>query len=209
MADTSETSVTTAQVDGHEAVVTRYSTVAVVLHWLIALLLLGNIAIAWTAEYLPRAEAGRIMGWHMSDGILILLLSLLRLGWRLIHPVPPFPAGLPQWEKTSARLVHWGFYVIMIGMPLTGWIMTSGPRAKGAIMIYGLIPWPLLPFVHHAQGEVARLWHALGETHGVLAYFAYALIVLHVGAALKHQFVDRDVLMARMAPFLGRRRPTD
>ena len=209
MVDASEASVPTAQVAGHHAVVTRYSTGVVVLHWLIALMILSNIALAWSAEYLSRAEAGKVMAVHMSTGILVLLLSLLRLGWRLLHPIPPYPAGLPQWEKTSARLVHWGFYVIMIGMPLTGWIMTSGPRAKAAITIYGLVHWPYLPFVHHAQGEAAKLWHTIGETHGVLAYLAYALIVLHVGAALKHQFIDRDVIMARMAPIFGGRRTAE
>jgi cytochrome b561 len=186
--------------------VTRYSPVAVALHWLIALMVLCNIALAWTGDAVPRAEAGRIFGWHMSTGILILLLSLLRLAWRLAHPVPPLPAGMPRWEQLSARTVHWGFYLIMIGMPLTGWIMTSGPRAKGAIMIYGLVPWPLVPFVHSAQGGAADFWAGVGESHGVLAFLAYALIVLHLGAALKHQVIDRDTVLARMTPFLGRRR---
>lgn len=206
MKDDEEGSVTGARVDGHRAVVTRYSTVAVALHWLIALMILTNISLAWSADYLPRATAGRVIAAHMSTGILILLLSLVRVGWRLMHPIPPYPAGLPRWERTSARLVHAGFYLIMIGMPLTGWIMTSSPRAKHAITIYGLVPWPFLPFVHQAQDGAAKLWHAIGETHGVLAYLAYALIVLHVAAALKHQFIDRDVIMARMAPLLARRR---
>src|SRR5689334_4727830 len=135
MVDANERSVTTTRVGGHEAVVTRYSTVAVVLHWLIALMILTNIALAWSAEDLSRAAATRVMTVHMSTGIMVLLLSLLRLGWRLMHPIPPYPAGLPRWERLSARAVHWGFYVIMIGMPLTGWIMTSGPRAKAGVMI--------------------------------------------------------------------------
>jgi cytochrome b561 len=183
-------------------VITSYSTVAVTMHWLIALLLISNIALAWSTDYLSRPQAGMIMGWHKSTGILILLLSLIRLGWRLAHPAPPYPAGLPRWEEVMARLTHWGFYVIMIGMPITGWIMTSGARAKAPFSWYGLFPWPMLGFVHASQGTAAQVWHAVGESHGLLAKLAYVLIVLHVGAALKHQFVDRDVIMARMAPFL-------
>jgi cytochrome b561 len=186
--------------------VTYYSTVAVVLHWLIALLLISNIAFAWSRGFVARPEAGMIMGWHKSTGIMILLLSLVRLGWRIAHPAPPYPAGLPRWEQVMARLTHWGFYVIMIGMPLTGWIMISSPRAKGPFSFYGLADWPMLGFVHTSQGTATQIWHAIGETHGVLALIAYALIVLHVGAALKHQFIDRDVIMARMAPFLRPRR---
>lgn len=91
----------------------------------------------------------------------------------------------------------------MITMPLTGWIMTSGPRTHGLLMIYGLVPWPMLGFVHRAKGTAAAIWHTIGEAHGLLAWFAYLLIVLHVAGAVKHQILDRDVVMARMLP--GRR----
>ncbi len=185
-------------------VVTYYSTVAVTLHWLIAVMILSNIVLAWLHEDVSSATSARLMLWHKSTGILVLLLSLMRLAWRVAYPAPPYPAGLPAWERTSSRIVHWGFYVIMIGMPLTGWIMTSGPRTKAALMLYGVVPWPMLGFVHGAQGQAAAVWHAVGETHGVLAYLAYLLIVLHVGAALKHQFLDRDVIMARMMPWMRR-----
>ena len=189
---------------GKNAVVTYYSSVAVALHWLIAVLILTNILLAWVHDDLARDMSARLMLWHKSTGILVLLLSLVRLAWRVIRPAPPYPAGLPRWERLSSRAVHWGFYLFMIGMPLTGWIMTSGSRAKTTLALYGIIPWPMLGFVHVAQGRPAVIWHAIGETHGLLAYLAYALIVLHVGAGLKHQFMDRDVVMARMLPLVRR-----
>lgn len=96
----------------------------------------------------------------------------------------------------------------MIGMPLTGWIMTSGPRAKGPLALYGLVPWPLLGFVHDTQGTAGAVLHTVGEAHGVLAWLAYLLIVLRVGGALKHQLLDRDVIMARMLPY-WRKQPDD
>lgn len=182
-------------------VVTRYSAVAVALHWLIAALLISNILLGWAHEQVTRDRAAQLMAWHKSTGIVILLLSLIRLAWRLLHPAPPYPSGLPRWERLSARAVHYGFYAIMIGMPLTGWIMASGPHAKSGLSLYKMLPWPLLSFVHNATGAAAERWHRVGETHTVLAYFAYALIVLHVLAALKHQYISRDVIMARMSPF--------
>lgn len=184
------------------AAVTRYSTVAIVLHWAIALLLIANIGLAWWFQNIPKSlTTFQLMQLHKSTGILILLLSLARLGWRLIHPVPPYPAGLPAWEKAAASAVQWGFYLVMIGMPLTGWIMVSGSKTNIPTVIYGLVPWPHLPFVHGATGAAKSFWHTVGETHGLLAKLAYGLILLHVAAALKHQFLDKDVIMARMAPF--------
>lgn len=182
-------------------VVTHYSSVAVVLHWLIAVLLILNIALAWSRSLITREQAGAVMAFHISTGILVLLLSLVRLAWRIAHPAPPYPAGLPARERVLAHATQWGFYFIMIAMPLTGWIMTSGPRAHEPLSLYGLVPWPLLSFVHQAQGQAGAIWHKVGEAHGLLAWLAYLLIILHVGGALKHQFIDRDVIMARMSPF--------
>lgn len=193
-------SVHTHPAEGGTQIITRYSTVAVMLHWLIAALLVTNIALAWSRIFMTRDQIGVVMGLHKSTGILVLLLSLLRLAWRLAHPAPPYPAGLPLWERALARATQLGFYGIMIGMPLTGWIMTSGPRAHGPLILYGLVPWPLIGFVHGAQGRAGDIWHALGEAHGLLAWFAYLLIVLHVAGALKHQFLDKDIIMARMLP---------
>lgn len=183
--------------------VTRYSTVAIVLHWLIAALLIGNIGLAWWFQNIPKSlTTFQLIQLHKSTGILVLLLSLARLGWRLIHPIPPYPAGLPGWERAAATAVQWGFYVVMIGMPLSGWVMVSASKTNLPTLIYGLIPWPHLGFVHGAPEAAKAIWRSNSElAHGLLAKLAYGLILLHVGAALKHQFIDKDVIMARMAPF--------
>ena len=188
------------------AVVTRYSTVAIALHWAIALLLIANIGLAWAFGNIPKGLLTfQLVQVHKSTGILILLLSLVRLGWRLAHPAPPYPAGLKPWEQALARAVHIGFYVVMIGMPLTGWVMVSGSKLNLPTRIYGLFTWPNLPFVHGATGATKAFWHTVGGMHDLGAKLAYALIVLHVAGALKHQFVDKDVIMSRMAPWFARR----
>jgi cytochrome b561/polyisoprenoid-binding protein YceI len=143
-----------------------------------------------------------VMQLHKSVGITILLLSLARLATRIIHPPPPLPADLARWEAILAKTVHWGFYVIMIGMPLTGWIMVSASRITVPTLLYGIVPWPNLPGLADLAPAAKRAWRALGENgHGLLAYGLYGLLALHVAGALKHQiFGDHDPILARMAP---------
>jgi len=191
------------------AVGTRYTNVAVALHWTIALLLIANIGLAWTFKTLPQGLAWfRLIQLHKSVGITVLLLSLARLGWRIGHPAPPYPPGLAGWRKAASKAVQWAFYAVMIGMPLTGWIMVSASRYNLPTLLYGAVPWPHLGFVHDAAAPVKQGWDRLGHLgHGALAWLAYGLIVLHVGAALEHQFVSQDAVMGRMTPTF-RRRPT-
>ena len=184
---------------------TRYSTVAIVLHWLIALLILANIVLAWTFQNIPKGLLEfKLIQLHKSFGITVLLLSVLRLAWRLMNPPPPEPP-MPTWQRWAAATVHWGFYVIMIGMPLSGWAMVSTSSLNLPTMLYGVIPWPHIALLHDLPLASRKLWGAwMGNTHATLAWIAYGLIALHVAAALKHQFFDRDNLIYRMAPFLGR-----
>lgn len=176
------------------------------LHWLIALLILGNIALAWTFKNTPQGLVWfKLIQLHKSIGITVLLLSLARLAWRLANPPPPLPASLKAWEKTASQAVHWGFYLIMIGLPLTGWIMVSASMRSLPTVLYGVVPWPHIGFIHALAPDLRKVWSHWGETgHGLLAWLAYALIVLHIGAALKHAFVDRDPVLGRMVPFLAR-----
>ncbi len=184
---------------------TRYSMVAIVLHWLIALLILGNIVLAWTFQNIPQGLLEfKLIQLHKSVGVTVLLLSLLRLAWRLFNPPPPEPP-MPRWQSLAARAVHWGFYVIMIGMPLSGWLMVSASPLNIPTLLYGVIPWPHVAAIHSLSGDQRKVVDdAMGLTHEALAYIAYGLIALHVAAALKHQVFDRDNLLFRMAP-LGRR----
>jgi cytochrome b561/polyisoprenoid-binding protein YceI len=179
----------------------RYSTVAIVLHWLIAAALVFQVLVAWRMHDLKTPLGFALTQLHKSVGITILLLSLARLGWRLANPPPPEPAALAGWERILAAIVHVGLYVIMIGMPITGWIMVSASRIDIPTLLYGVVPWPHLP-VAHLEPVAKAAWRGFGhESHEWLAYGAYTLIVLHVAGALKHQFFDRNMpVLSRMAP---------
>ncbi len=179
----------------------RYSAVAITLHWIIALLILDNIVIGLRMESLKGLDKFVVFQWHKSIGLTVLLFSLARLAWRLTHRPPPYPADLKRWERVSAHAVHWLFYVLMIGLPLTGWIIVSASPLNLPTRLYNVVPWPHIGFVHHLpMAQRKAVGEAFESTHVVLAFTAIALIVLHVGAALKHQFWDKDGDLWRMAP---------
>ena len=124
----------------------RYGVVAMSLHWIIAALILTNIGIAWYFNTLHGDAKVAPVQLHMSIGITVLILSLLRLAWRLINPQPPLHAELRGWQLILAEAVHVGFYVIMLGMPLSGWIFSSAsPLIRiFPITLYGVVPWPTI-----------------------------------------------------------------
>jgi cytochrome b561 len=184
----------------------RYTAVAIALHWIIAFAILGLIAVGWTMENLQhgdleaRALYQSIVQLHKSFGITVLLLSVARIIWRLMNPPPPEPA-MPGWQAFAASAVHVLFYVLIIVMPLSGWIMASSSAAFET-RYFGLVDirLPVLPTLPMESRE--GIENAAGTVHELLPWVIIALFVLHVGAALKHQFVDRDGLLARMAPGL-------
>jgi cytochrome b561 len=186
----------------------RYNTVAMSLHWLIAALLIANIGLAWwfnTLTGLPKVAPTQL---HKSIGITILLLSLARLAWRFISPPPTLPDHVRGWERLAAHTVYVLFYVVMIGMPLSGWAMTSASKLIFIypIKLYGMIPWPSIgPLTTLPAGQMHAAHAAFLTTHGLLAKLAYGLILLHVAAALRHQFIKRDDVFGRMLPIFQRR----
>jgi len=178
----------------------RYSSVAIVLHWVIAAAIVVQLILSTRMEgRTPQAFA--VFQLHKSIGITILLLSLLRLGWRLTHRPPPEPP-MATWERALSRIVHVGFYVIMIGMPLTGWLMVSASRLSFPTLLYGVVPWPHIPGVAGLAAPQKALAHEIGEVgHLALAWGAVTLLALHVAGALKHQLFGADKpVLARMAP---------
>ena len=181
---------------------TRYTTVAIVLHWLIAAAIIFQIILGWRAGDGPKGPATfAMMQLHKSIGITILLLSLARLGWRWINPAPPAPAGQPRWEQIASKVVHVGFYVIMIGLPLTGWILVSTSKTNLPTILFGAIPWPHLPVLPDLAAGPKHLWHEIGEIgHNVLVKTTYLLLLLHLGAVAKHQILDKDAVFQNMAP---------
>ncbi|HUZ11415.1 MAG TPA: cytochrome b [Caulobacteraceae bacterium] len=184
----------------------RYSSLAIALHWLIALLIIGNIALAWYVGSLRGLAQVSPLMLHKSIGITVLLLSLARLGWRLAVPPPKLPAYVRGWERLAAQGVHVLFYALMLGLPLSGWAwVSSSPLIKvHPTVLFGLVPWPAAPLPRLGPDQLYAANKAFGFTHKTLAKIAYATIALHVLAALKHQFLDRDDVVARMIPFVRR-----
>lgn len=174
---------------------TRYTSVAIWLHWLIGLAIIANIAIAELTEDLARPERMEWMNLHKALGILVLLLSVARLVWRLGHTPPPLPASTPTWQAWASKATHVLLYVLMLGLPISGWIwMSVGPEPH-LISMFGLFDWPALPV-----GNSEALGDAMHEAHEIMGEAMLILVGLHILAALKHQFIDRDNLIGRMRP---------
>lgn len=192
----------------------RYGPVAVLFHWIIAAALL---ALALSGWWMTRAiddpdqrdAAAGVYQLHKSLGLTVLVLSLLRLGWRILHPPPPLPSAMAPWERFLARSAHAAFYALLILLPLTGWIYVSAGWAvvddrplNVATIWFGVVEAPHLPALSEASEVVRRTaaFQALGA-HNALAWGGVLLTGLHVAAALKHHFVDRDGVFASMAPW--------
>lgn len=181
----------------------RYGTVSIGFHWIIAILVILNLAGGIYMGYLPRADPskGLIMMLHKSTGLTILTLSVLRLVWRLMNPWQPLPLDLSPALRAAARATHVLFYVLIIGIPLAGWAMVSASTHNSPLVWYGLFDWPKLGFLTSLPVDQKKAWgHTFAETHELLAYFAIALIALHVGAALYHHYIRRDRVLRRMLP---------
>jgi cytochrome b561/polyisoprenoid-binding protein YceI len=176
-----------------EQVQRRYSLGAIILHWLLALALAFQLSLGLGLEYLGRNGFAQYQ-LHKSVGIAILGLSLLRLLWRLTHKRPPaLEGGFNGW---LAKAVHFGLYLFMIGAPLTGWLLVSTDWVSVPTMLFGAIHWPHLPAPRSLNGFA----HV---SHSLLGFLGIALILLHVAGAIRHQWLIRDNLMARMAPARG------
>jgi cytochrome b561 len=136
---------------------------------------------------------------HKSLGITVLVLSMARLLWRLANPPPALPSTLRRWEAALARVTHIGFYVLMIALPLSGWMMVSASVWNIPAVVFGLFTLPHLPVLGTLQDK-KPVEDALKEVHEALAIGIFVLLLLHVAAALKHHFVLHDDTLARMLP---------
>ena len=185
----------------HDPRAARYATVAILLHWTIAALIVLQVVLAGRMEG-RTPEAFAVMQLHKSIGITVLLLSLARLAWRLTNPPPPEPAALKAWERKLSAAVHWAFYIVMIAMPVTGWIAVSASRFAFPTLLFGVVPWPHIPGLADLAPGAKAMWREVGEvSHELIIKGFYGLIALHVLGALKHQFLEADTpMLSRMAP---------
>ncbi len=175
----------------------RYTATAIGLHWLGAALVLAGFCVGlWMTGLEFGPLKFRVYAYHKWIGVTVFLVALLRLAWRSRHPPPP-PVAMPSWQRRAAAVAHGLLYALMLAVPASGWLYSS---AAGVQTVWlGLVP---LPDLVAKDKELAA---ALKVVHLSLNASLAALVLLHVAAALKHQFVDRDGLLARMCP--GRRPP--
>ena len=174
----------------------RYSTFAVAFHWLMVALILIQVGLGFAFHrFLERGTPERmeVFTWHKTIGATILILTLIRLFYRLINPPPAYPEDMPEWRRTAAVWSHRLLYFLMIALPLTGLIAVSdrGP----ATALIGGFPLPTIPGITEATGDM------FGEVHVVLVWTTIALLVVHIAAAFYEQFLARHGVAGRMPPF--------
>jgi cytochrome b561 len=189
----------------------RYTAVAILLHWLIALGILALIVIGLLMTQWPNAigpmETFKLFQLHKSIGITVLLLVVIRVLWRLTHKPPALPAEMPAVEKGAAHGLHWLLYILMLGLPLTGWAVVSSSPFNLPTVLYNLVPWPDLPVLPHLANKGA-ISHVLGWVHAYGAWTLIGLLIVHMAAVFRHQIIKRDNILVRMVPGLrpaGRR----
>lgn len=171
----------------------RYTRIAIGLHWLIALMILGSFGVGLYMTDLTLSPFKlRLYSWHKWAGVTIFTLVLIRCVWRLTHAAPPLPAHMPRWQRIAAEGSHYLLYALMIVIPLSGWLMSS---AKGFPTVYfGVIPLPDL------LDKNAYLGDTLALVHKTLNFTMMGLVIAHAAAALKHHVIDKDDILRRMLP---------
>lgn len=171
----------------------RYARPAIALHWLMAWLLIAVYFMGLSIDNIPVGpDRIMVVTWHKWIGVTIAFLWFIRVAVRVTHPSPELPASSPAWQNRAAHLVHVALYALMIAIPVSGWLMSS---AKGyTTTFFGLFDLPNL------LEKDKELGHTLKEVHEFLANSLMILVVAHIGAALKHQLVDKDNLLERMRP---------
>lgn len=175
----------------------RYSATAIALHWLLAIALIGIFAFGLYMTDLPFSPARlRYFNWHKWAGMTILLLSVLRLVWRITHRPPELPEAvtrtMPSWQRMAHHGTHHLVYVLFFAIPLVGWMYSSA--AGFPIVLFGQLSLPDLVSKSPDLAEALKPWH------GYLAYALAALVLMHIAAVVKHQLIDRDGLLSRMIP---------
>lgn len=176
----------------------RYNRTAIFLHWLVGLGILGTLGLGLYMLDLPFSPAKlQIYSWHKWAGMTLLFLAVVRLAWRLSHPAPALPDTMGPLSRLAAHAGHWVLYILMLAIPLSGWLMSS---AQGfSVVWFGVLPLPDLVAKNLELGE----W--LNSIHLILNYTLIATLIGHIGAALHHHFIKKDTVMSRMLPLIKKR----
>jgi cytochrome b561 len=171
----------------------RYTGTAKVLHWLMALLIVGLFALGqYMSDLSMSPRKLQLYSWHKWIGVTVFLLLLVRIAWRLTHQPPALPTLMSPLQRRASHIGHGALYLLMLAIPLSGWLMSS---AKGYTTVwFGVLPIPDL------LGKDKQLGDALAELHGALNGVLVLILVIHVAAALKHHFIDRDDVLRRILP---------
>lgn len=174
----------------------RYTTPAIVLHWLIALLIIGAFTMGLVMTDIPGLTPTKLKyySWHKWAGVTVLGLATLRLLWRLAQQPPAYAGAMPAWQRGAAHGLHWLLYLLMFAVPLSGYFYSLASNIP--VVYFGIVQLPVL------IGPDPALKAVLKDVHYWLNMLLAGLVALHVLAALKHLFVDRDGVMQRMLPFI-------
>jgi cytochrome b561 len=177
-------------------VASGYTRTAIALHWLVAVLILVAFALGlYMVELKLSPTKLKLYSWHKWLGVTIWLLVVVRLVWRARHRPPALPA-MPKWQHTASQVTHGLLYVLLLAIPITGWMFSS---ASGFPVVYLGVSALQLPDL---VGKDKALAEVLQAVHSTLNWTLFAIVLLHVAAALKHHVVDRDTVLHRMLPLL-------
>ena len=172
----------------------RYTRTAILLHWLVAILVIGGFALGVTMVDIPGLTPTKLryFSWHKWIGITVLGLTCVRLLWRLSHPAPHYPASMRDWQQGAANLVHWLLYFLIFAIPVSGYFYSL---AAGVPVVYlGVLPLPVLIDPNPEWKPILK------QVHYWLNLSLLSCVSLHVAGALKHQLIDRDGILKRMLP---------
>jgi len=186
------------------AKIEKYDNIAVILHWIIALAIILQLGSGiWMVQAIEnensRKTAYLIYQYHKSLGLSVLIFSLFRLFWRIKHTPPVLPSHMTNIEKLAANIFHKLLYLFMIFIPLIGWGLVSTSSYGFPTMFFNLFEWPHISFLNEASNKV-ELHQFFDFSHKIMSYLLIALLFLHISAALKHQFFDKDNLIRRILP---------
>ncbi len=180
---------------------TRYTRTAMALHWAIALLISLNIVLIWIVDFVPEERIRLVIDTHKSTGITVMGLAIMRLLWRFTHQPPQLPGTYARWERRASHVAHGLLYALIFIMPLSGWLHDSAWKdaATHPMQLFGLVPWPRIGWIMDLDPATKLTLHgAFGAVHEWAGFVLYALFALHVGGALKHQWIDKEKELQRM-----------